>query len=318
VATALALVVPAFGETPVVREVAPRRPGPGEAQVRLRAAGVNPADIAIAAGRFYLPLPEPPFVAGCEAVGEIVSSDRHPEGARVWCLQPAGCFSEVFPCPEDGIVPVPDAVDDDVAVAMGVAGLAGWMPVRDRGQLGAGETVLVLGASGVAGQVAMQAARVGGAGRVVGAVRSHSSASRARAAGADATVVLGGADDATAIRDATGGGADLVVDTLWGDPIVAALASLRPGGRIVQVGNGASPTVAFPAGPLRGGRLDIRGFSVFSESPEERARAYVALAGAAARGEIAVPTERIPLADGPSAWARQMAGSGGVKLVLVP
>lgn len=313
-----ALLVPAFGEPPALRRVPPPEARPGMALIRLRAAGLNPADLAIGAGRFYLPLPDPPFVAGCEAVGEVIVSERHPAGARVWCLQPTGCFAEEFACPEDGVVPVPDGVSDAIAAAMGVAGLAGWMPVRERGGLRPGETVLVLGASGAVGQVAIQAARLGGAARVVAVVRSEAGAERAREAGADVAVVAGSRDDAGAIRNASEGGVDLVVDTLWGDPVVAALGALRPRARIVQVGSGAGPTVAFPAGPLRGGRIDIRGFSVFSEQPADVARSFLELASVAGRGEVRLAVEEVPLREGAAAWARQAAGTGGVKLVLVP
>lgn len=313
-----ALVVTALGATPQVREVPRPEPPPGHALVRLRAGGLNPADLAVGAGRFYLPLPDPPFVAGCEAVGEVIRSGRHPEGARVWCLQPFGCLAGVFTCPEESLVPVPAGVGDAAAVAMGVAGLAGWMPVRERGALRPGETVLVLGASGAAGRVALQAARTGGAGRVVAGVRSEAGGAVARAAGADAVVRLGGEDTPAAIRDAAPDGVDLVVDTLWGDPIIAALGALGRRARIVQVGNGAGPAVALPAGPLRAGRIDIRGFSVFSEHPADVARAYIDAASAAGRGEIVVETETLSLADGPAAWERQAAGTSGVKLVLVP
>lgn len=313
-----ALVVPAAGAAPELREIGAPAPEPGRALVRLRAAGLNPADLAIAAGRFYLPPPEPPFVAGCEAVGEVVESARYPAGTRVWCLQPTGCFADLLSCPDEALVPVPDGISDVTAAALGVAGLAGWMPVGHRGGMRPGETVLVLGASGAVGQVALQAARLAGAGRVVGAVRGADGAERVLAAGADEAVVLGGPDDAAALRAASGGGADLVIDTLWGEPLTAALGVLRRGGRIVQVGSGAAPVAALPAGPLRGGRLDVRGFSVFSERREDLHRAYAELASAAGRGEVRLPTEEVPLACGPAAWTRQAQGTGGVKLVLVP
>ncbi len=291
-----ALVVPAFGAAPELRDVPPPDPAPGRALLRLRAAGLNPADVAIGAGRFYLPLPEPPFVAGCEAVGEVLSSERLPAGSRAWCLQPTGCFAETLAAPEEALVPVPEGIDDALAAALGVAGLAGWMAVRDRGALAPGEDVLVLGATGIAGQVALQAARLGGAGRAIAA----------------------GRDAAAALEEAREGGVDLVVDMVWGEAAAAAIGLLRPGGRLVQVGNASGPATPMAAGPLRGGRLDIRGFSVFRETPDALAAAYVELATAAARGDVRLEVERVPLRDGAAAWARVAAGTGGRKLVLVP
>jgi NADPH2:quinone reductase len=287
---------------------------PGSSLVRVRVAALNPVDLAIAAGRFYMPLPEPPFTPGAEAVGEVVSSAAYPAGTRVWCLAMVGCLAELVVAPDDGLVPVPDGLSDELAVAIGVAGLAGWMPVHDRGGLRAGETVVVLGASGVVGQVAVQAAR-GTAGRIVAVARSADGRDRALALGADVALVPGpGLGEALA--QACGDGADLVVDVLWGDAAPAAIAALRRGGRLVQVGSARAPTAEVTAGPLRGGRLDIRGFSVFSEEPAARSRGYAALAGAARAGDVILSLSVAPLDEGPAAWVRQAAGTGGTKLVL--
>jgi NADPH2:quinone reductase len=211
---------------------------------------------------------------------------------------------------------VPDGVPAALAVALGIAGLAGWMPVRRRGGLQPGDTVLVLGASGAVGQIAIQAAVHGGAGRIVAAARSEAGLERARALGATATVRLGG-DDAAALREACAPGADLVIDPLWGTAVVAALGALRARARIVQVGNAAGPVAEMPAGPYRGGRLDLRGFSVFSEHRDDLAAAYRELCEAAAAGAVRLDVVEVPLADGPAAWARQTAGNAP-KQVLVP
>jgi NADPH2:quinone reductase len=292
-----ALVVPAFGQPPERREVPDPVAEPGRAVLRLRAAGLNPADLAIGGGRFYMPLPDPPFIAGVEAVGEVISSERLAPGTRAWCLQTAGCFADTLSVPDEALVPVPDGLDDALAAALGVAGLAGWMPVRHRGGLATGEDVLVLGASGVAGQVAVQAARLGGAGRVIAAP---------------------GRAPEQALAEARDGGVDLVVDMVWGEAAAAAIGLLRPGGRLVQVGNASGPATPITAGPLRGGRLDVRGFSVFSEARDDLAAAYAELAAAALAGDVALEVERVPLSDGAAAWARVGEGTGGRKLVLVP
>jgi NADPH:quinone reductase-like Zn-dependent oxidoreductase len=315
--TAVALVVPAQGAAPEVREVPLAEPGPGQSVVRMLAAGLNPVDLAIAAGRFYLPVPPPPYVAGAEAVGEVERSSTHSPGTRVWVLTPTGCFAERFVVDDDLLVPVPDGPDDVTAAAVGIAGLAGWMSVRWRGDLAAGEVVLVLGAGSVVGQVAIQAAAPT-AGRIVAAARDAGALERVRTLGATAVVTLGGPDDAAALRDACAPGADLVVDILWGEPLLAAIGSLAPGARIVQTGSAAAPTATLAAGPLRGRRVDLRGFSLFSEPREHLAAAYPELAAAAGRGEVRVDVETVPLAECPGAWSRQAAGAAGRKLVLVP
>ncbi|HSI30594.1 MAG TPA: hypothetical protein VK951_04620, partial [Miltoncostaeaceae bacterium] len=98
----------------------------------------------------------------------------------------------------------------------------------------------------------------------------------------------------------------------------AAIGALRRGGRLVQVGSAAGPTAEVVAGPFRGGRLDLRGFSVFSEAPEDVARAYRGLADAAVRGAVTMSLVGVPLADAPEAWARVASGAGGDKIVVAP
>ncbi len=292
---------------------------PGRTLVRVLATPLNPVNIAIASGRFYMPLPDPPFVAGAEAVGEVVADGRYPAGTRVWALVTTGGFGEIVAVPDERLVPVPDEIGDLTAGALGIAGLAGWMPVRERGRLVPGETVVVLGASGVVGQMAVQAARVGGAGLVVAVARSAAGRARALSLGADVALATGDALMGE-LREACGDGADLVVDTLWGDSAAAAIGAMARAGRLVQVGNAESPMMPMVAGPLRGGRLDIRGFSVLVEEPAELERAYGELTAAVVRGalEVDLHIEEVPFADAPAAWERQIAGTAGRKLVVVP
>lgn len=318
--TVRAVVVPAWGRTPEVREVPAPQRSRGRSLVRLLAAGLNPVDLAIGAGRFYMPLPDPPFVAGVEAVGEVEESERFPAGTRVWCVRPtAGCWAERFSADDHTLAPVDPAVDPGLAAAMGIAGLAGWMPVVDRGGLREGEAVLVLGATGAVGQVALQAARARGAGRVVAVGRNPEALGRLRALGADEVIALEEGRDLT--RDLTAAfpdGVDLVIDALWGAPLVASLPALGRRARIVQVGGAAASTAEVPAGTLRGRRIDIRGFSVFVEEYPDLAREHAALVAAAAAGWVGVPIRSVPLADVGAAWEAQASGAGGTKQVLVP
>ena len=309
--------MPEPGAAPEPAEVPEPQSEPGRSLVRVRAASLNPVDLAIAAGRFYMDVPDPPYVPGAEAAGEIVDSLAHPAGTPVWCLAMTGSLAEVVSVPDEAVVPLPPDLGFPLAAGLGIAGLAGWMPVRERGALLPGETVVVLGAGGAVGQVAIQAARDGGAARVVGAARSDDGRERAVAAGADVAVPTG-PGLAAALREVCGEGADLVIDALWGEAAVAAIGALRRGGRLVQVGSAAGPTAEVVAGPFRGGRLDLRGFSVFSEAPEDVARAYRVLADAAVRGAVTMSLVGVPLADVPEAWARVASGAGGDKIVVAP
>ena len=176
----------------------------------------------------------------------------------------------------------------------------------------------MLGAGGVVGQVAVQAAKLLGAGRVVAAARSEERLDRALQQGADATVQIGAVDDlATAIREAAGGGVDVVVDPVWGEPAVAALDAMNARGRLVQIGQSAGATAVVPSALVRGKTLDVLGMTIFGVPPEDKRAAYETMAEHANAGRLEVEVERIPLDGVADAWKRQTS-SPGVKLVVEP
>jgi NADPH2:quinone reductase len=208
-------------------------------------------------------------------------------------------------------------VEDGAAVACGIAGSAAWGSVVRRGQLRAGETVLVLGASGVVGLVAVQLAKLRGAGRVVAAARSEDGLRRAAEAGADATVSLTGGDLTAAFKDAAGGEIDLVIDPLWGAPAAAAVEALAFRGRHVQLGQSAGATAEFSSVSVRFKELSILGYTNFASTRDEQLEALHGLWDHVAAGELTVDVEAYPLERAVEAWHAQ-AGSPGRKLVVTP
>jgi NADPH2:quinone reductase len=176
--------------------------------------------------------------------------------------------------------------------------------------------VLVLGATGTAGAVALQAARLLGASRVVGAGRDPERLERARDLGADEAVPLEGDELADRLRDACGGdGPTLVVDLLWGEPVATATGAAAPGARIVHVGQSAGPEAALLSSHVRGKQLSILGHSNFAMSPDERRRAYTELADHVAAGRIRIDVETFPLERVADAWAAQQRGAKAVVLL---
>jgi NADPH2:quinone reductase len=233
-------------------------------------------------------------------------------------LPPYGSFAERALIDPQATYAVPEGLDPAQAVVFGIAGLAGWLALEYRARLREGETVLVLGAGGVVGQVAVQAAKLLGAGRVVAAARSEDRLRRASEQGADATVQIGAVDDlAEAFREASGGGVDVVVDPVWGEPAVAALVAMNVRGRLVQLGQSAGAEATVPSAAIRGKTLDVLGHTNFAVSVEDKRVAYERMAKHAAAGELSVEVERVPLEDVASAWERQRS-SPGVKLVIIP
>jgi NADPH2:quinone reductase len=292
--------------------------GPGEVVLDVLAAGLNPADVSKADGTFYGGKPPLPSVAGSEGIGRIDG-----EGPRYYFDQPVapyGSMAERTLVRADGLIEVPEGIADGVAVAFGIPGLAAWLPLTWRTRLEPGETVLVLGATGVAGQIALQAAKLLGAGRVVAAGRSAERLARARERGADAAVALGeleGEQLTAAFRDAAGGDVDVVIDLLWGKPAAAALDALGPAGRLIQIGQSAGATATLPSSSIRGRLAEILGYTNFLAPFDVRAAAFRTMVEHAGAGRIVVEVEELPLWDVEEAWAKQRAGAGR-KLVLVP
>jgi NADPH2:quinone reductase len=214
--------------------------------------------------------------------------------------------------------PVPAGLDEGVAVALGISGLAAWLALTWRAELKQGEHVLVLGASGVLGQIAVQAAKLLGAARVLAAARSREGLERCLALGADAAVRLGEPDDLPAAFSAAADGRiDVVLDPLFGEPFVAAVNAASFGARLVQIGAGADSEATISSAAIRGKMLVIMGHSNFAAPPEVKREAYGKLAEAAANGRIVVDADRIPLDQLAEAWDRLAAGSHR-KLLLVP
>ena len=304
-----------YGQPPVPGEFDEPQAGGGEVVVDVLAAGMNPVDLLIGSGSFYGGSPPLPSVAGSEGVG------RTPDGRLVYFdrpIAPYGSFAEQVLVDADSIIPLPAEIDPKLAVAFGIAGLAAWLGLEWRAQVKEGETVLVLGASGVVGQIAVQAAKLLGAARVVAAARSADGLKRAHELGADATVRIGQVDDLPkAFMEASGEGVDVVIDPVWGEPAAAALEACRPRGRHVQIGQSAGTHATLASATIRGKMLAILGHTNFRAPQEVKHAAYQRMVEHAARGELTVDVEWMALDQVAEAWSRQRSSPHN-KLVIVP
>jgi NADPH:quinone reductase-like Zn-dependent oxidoreductase len=285
-------------------------PGDGHVVLDVALAGVNPIDIRLASGQ--LGEPPVPSVVGLESVGTL------DDGSRVYCgasVSPFGSWAQRTLIDAARAFPVPDTIDDELAIALGISGVAAWLPLEHHAKLRPGESVLVLGATGTVGRIAVQIAKLLGAGRVVAAARDAAALAEVEQLGADATVVLGKGDDADALRQAAGGGFDVVIDPLYGPPFEAALGATRLGARLVTVGESAGPQAGVPFRALQG-RTHIahgNGHLAFELVRD----AYAKLTELAASGRISVQIERFSLDDAVDAW-RAQAQSPHRKLVVEP
>lgn len=310
-----AAVLHRHGEPPHFDQFDEPVEGSGHVIAEVAAAGVNHLDVLKASGRFYTGPPPLPSVVGSDGVGRLA------DGRRVFfdsTEAPHGAMAERTLVSEDHLLDVPEGVGDEVAAALGNSGLAAWLVLDWKAGLEPGETVLVLGATGAVGNVAVQAARILGAGRVVAAARGGERLERMSERGADALVDLDAEQDlAAALTEATGGGANVIVDPLWGPPALAAMNSAALGARHVQVGHMAAPTLELPALAVRSVVLELLGFVVFRVPLSVRRAGYRRLTELAAQGELEIDLERVPLTDVDQAWERQQEGPDA-KLVIVP
>jgi NADPH2:quinone reductase len=292
---------------------------PSGETIEVLAAPINPIDLAVSRGVLATGYPELPYVPGCEAVG------RTADGKVVWIFGGSlgrtsqGAMGERAPVGDSHSIEVPEGADPAVAAGLGIAGLAGWLPFAWRAPLSGGESVLVLGATGSVGLVAVQTAKLLGAARVVAAGRSAAGLERAAECGADATLRLDEHDDlVAAFKDVFGGdGPSYVFDPLWGAPAAAAIDAAVPGATIVNLGQSAGATAELASASVRFKSLSILGHTNFAIPPDELAEHYRRLVGHVVAGEIRFDVERVALDSVGDAWRRQAEGAG-TKLVVVP
>ncbi|MDT5080912.1 MAG: hypothetical protein QOJ80_5549 [Mycobacterium sp.] len=302
----LAAILEKPGSTPSLGEFN----DPTDHVVDVRLAGCNPVDLELASGR--LGTPPTPSVVGKEGIG------ANADGQRLYFESPPapfGSWAQRCSVDPDRTFPIPDGVDDDLAVALGIAGLAAWLPMTRHSDVSNAASVLILGATGVVGRIAIQAAKILGAGRIVGAGRNQEALDRAAELGADTTVVLGGDDDAKALQAEAGEGYDVVLDLVYGPPFLAALPATAVGATLITVGEGAGSTADVPFRALAG-RTHVGHLN--DDMPSEVLRSgYEELMQHAAAGRIQVETRIYPLDQAVEAWRAQAKGPHA-KIAVAP
>jgi NADPH:quinone reductase-like Zn-dependent oxidoreductase len=317
-----AAVLHELGKAPRCEEFAEPAAGRDEALVRVRAASLKAIDKQLASGSHYASPRELPVVCGTDGVGELE------DGTRVFFggpRRPYGAMAERTVMPRAFCFPVPAGIDDDFAAALPNPGVSAWLSLTHRAKLAAGETVLILGATGVTGQLAVEIAKLLGAKRVIGAGRNARVLGKLRELGADATIQLNQPEESLKeafAREAEDAGFDVIIDYVWGRPtemLLAAIiksefAKVTKETRLVQVGDGAGATIALPAAVLRSAALTILGTAGIP-AREVLVDAMQQVMTRAARGELRIETERVALGEIESVWQRRESGR---RIVVIP
>jgi NADPH:quinone reductase-like Zn-dependent oxidoreductase len=317
-----AAVVTSFEEPPRYQQFEVPQPSTGDdVLVDVLAAGLHPRVRSGAAGAHYTSTGTLPMIPGIDGVG------RRSDGRRIYFMAAGdvlGTMAEKALADARRSVELPDDADVvKVAAAMNPA-MSSWVALRRRVPIEPGQSVLILGATGSAGAMAIQVAKRLGAGRVVGAGRDPDRLHALTSVGADDVVALTADADATdSALAAAAADFDIVIDYLWGAPAqraIVALLSARSDRshplNWIQIGAVAGPTIELPSVALRSANFRLQGSGQGSVSPELYRAELPSLVEEISAGTIAVKPNTVPLADVERIWTE--ADPPGERTVLLP
>ncbi|AWS43407.1 zinc-binding alcohol dehydrogenase family protein [Streptosporangium sp. 'caverna'] len=296
--------------------------GDDEVIIDVKAVAVENVDKAIAAGTHYASekyIGRFPVIPAFDGIGAL------PDGTLVGfgnVRLPYGALAEKAVVPRGSFIPISEGIDPAVMTVMASAITA--MSMKTAAGFVPGETVLVQGATGVAGRLAVKVARLLGAGRIIATGRDDGQLREVQALGADTVINTAVSDEALAqaYLDAKGDGYDIVVDYLWGRPTEILLRTLVPQSfafgkptRVVQIGESAGTELALAGASLRTSGVEIYG-AAKGLGPETMDEVYQQIVTWTRSGELTFEVEKVPLSDIETAWQR--TDLKGRRLVVVP
>ena len=295
--------------------------GPDQVVVEVLAAGLHPRVRSGASGRHYTSTGSLPMIPGIDGVGRL------PDGGKVYFAvddDTWGSMAERAVVDLRRTVPLPEQADAvKVAAAMNPA-MSSWVALRRRVHLEPGQSVLILGATGNAGSMAVQVAKRLGAGPVIGAGRDPRRLAGLAAVGADEVVAITGDGSETAERLADAAAeVEVVIDYLWGEPASAAMVALLKARADrsraldwIQIGAVAGPTITLPSVALRSANLRIQGSGQGAVSPAGYRAELPALVEEIDSGTIGVNARAVPLAHVEATW--DAPEHSGARTVFTP
>jgi NADPH:quinone reductase-like Zn-dependent oxidoreductase len=296
------------GQPPIYGEFKEPVPAHGEVQVTVSAAALSNVVKSRASGAHYSSSGELPFVVGIDGVGRL------DDGRRVYFVLPKapfGSMSQKTVIRPSQYVPLPDDLDDVTAAAIANPGMSAWAAFKERAELAAGETVLVNGATGTAGGLAVQIAKYMGARKVVATGRNAESLKALSVLGADVTIPLGDAGDAfeDALKEQFGGdGINIVLDYLWGQSAERIIIAAAKAGkeavpiRFVHIGAVSAPNITLPSAALRSSAITLMGSGIGSISIDRLVKSISELMQATVSGGFKISTKAFPLSEVERIW----------------
>jgi NADPH:quinone reductase-like Zn-dependent oxidoreductase len=304
-----AAVVQSFDQPPIYTDFDAPIATDGEQLVTVTAAGLHQIVKSVANGSHYTSQGKLPFIPGVDGTGTLADGTRiYFGGARF----PYGTMCEQTVIGKAMVVPLPDAIPDTLAAAIANPAMSSWVAL-DRAQFTPGQSVLILGATGTAGQLGIQIAKARGARHVIATGRNPEALEKLKSLGADTVISLTQSPEAliAAYREAFANqGVDVVLDYLWGNAAESALAaitqkgSLKSGARIrfVQIGNLAGQTIALDAHALRSANLELLGSGFGSASMQDIRKAIAEFFTLAATHPFDFTYKAAPLSEVTALW----------------
>jgi len=302
-----AAIVQGVGQTPVYGDFSEPQPSPNDTCVAVTAAAISPVVKSRASGAHYSASGQFPFVVGIDGVGRL------DDGSRVYFVLPKapyGSMAERTVVPSAQCLALPDELDDVTAAAIANPGMSSWAAYTERAKLKAGETVLVNGATGTAGRLAVQIAKHLGAKKVIATARNADALTSVAALGADVTIPL--VENEAALEDRFkeqfAEGVDVVIDYLWGKSAERLLIAGAKAGadavpiRFIQVGSASGSDITLPSAALRSSAIALMGSGIGSIPLDRLVRCIGALLQATVPGGFKIATRAVPLSDVEQAW----------------
>ena len=315
-----AAILKELGKTPVFGDFDDPAPRSGEELITVTASALSQVTKSRASGSHYSSPGSLPAVVGMDGVG------MKQDGRRVYFVLPKAPFggmAEKVAVRLQQCVPVPDDVDDITAAAIAIPGMSSWAAFKERAHLVAGENVLINGATGAAGRLAVQIAKYLGAKRVIATGRDLVALEQVKALGADVTVSLlqSPKELETSFMEQFGGEAvDVVLDYLWGQSAeVLIVAAARAGKdavpiRFVQIGASSGGSITLPSAALRSSALVLMGSGMGSIPLNGMVGAIQGVIEAVVPAKLKIKTEIVPLAKVEETWNKD---SGRSRVVFV-
>lgn len=304
-----AAIVVEWGKPPVYGDFQEPVPAMGEVHVKVTAAALSNVVKSRASGTHYSSSGQLPFVVGIDGVGHLDN------GRRVYFVLPKapfGSMSEKTVIRPSQCVFLPDDLDDVTAAAIANPGMSAWAALKERAKLMTGETVLVNGATGTAGRLAVQIAKYMGARKVVATGRNTEALKALSVLGADVTIPLGDGGDAfeDALKEQFGGdGIDIVLDYLWGQSAERIIVAGAKAGedavpiRFVHIGSVSASAITLPSAALRSSAITLMGSGIGSIPVDRIVKSIDDLMRATVPGGFAIETKSFPLSEVENVWA---------------